>query len=158
MLVDVVSKNGNLLLNVVQRADGTIDPEAEEMLKEMAAWMAIHGEAIHGTRPWLVYGEGGTHAEGGHFKEDFEYTSADIRFTTKGDTLYAIAMALPADGKLRIKSLAASAGPITALSVLGSSEPATWRQTTDALEVTLPANLPSPHTVALKIHGPATHP
>ncbi len=158
MLVDVVSKNGNLLLNVVQRADGSIDPEAGQMLNEMAAWMSIHGEAIHGTRPWFVYGEGGTHAEGGHFKEDFDYTSADIRFTTKGDTLYAIVMALPADGKLRIKSLAAVAGSIIALSALGCAETPAWGQTADALEVTLPASLPSPHTVALKIHGLALKP
>ena len=153
MLVDVVSKNGNLLLNVVQRADGSIDPEAERMLDEMAAWMSVHSEAIHGTRPWLVYGEGGTHAEGGHFKEDFDYTSADIRFTTKGNTLYAIALGHPADGVLRIHSLSAGAGLITAVSVLGTAEKPAWSQTADALEVTLPASIPAPHTVALKIIG-----
>lgn len=158
MLVDVVSKNGNLLLNVVQRADGTIDPQAGEMLKEMAAWMAIHGEAIHGTRPWFVYGEGDTHAEGGHFKEDFTYTSADIRFTTKGDTLHAIAMAVPSDGILKVKSLAASAGPITDISILGYEGKVEWSQTNDALEVRLPESSVSPHTVALKIHGTALKP
>jgi alpha-L-fucosidase len=153
MLVDVVSKNGNLLLNVVQRPDGTIDPEAEEMLKEMAGWIAIHGEAIHGTRPWLIYGEGGTHAEGGHFKEDFIYTSADIRFTTRGDTLYAIAMAVPSDGILKVRSLAAPAGKIGSVAILGHAANAAWNQTSDALEVCLPANPVSPHTVALRIHG-----
>ena len=58
MLVDIVSKNGNLLLNVVQRPDGSVDPEVEQQLAELADWMAIHSEAIHGTRPWQVFGEG----------------------------------------------------------------------------------------------------
>ena len=63
MLVDNVSKNGNLLLNVVQRPDGSLDPEVEEMLAQLADWNAIHGEAIYGTRPWLVYGEGAREGE-----------------------------------------------------------------------------------------------
>ena len=86
MLVDIVSKNGNLLINVVQRPDGSLDPEAEQMLAEMANWIAINGEAIYDTRPWLVHGEGPVRAKGGHFKEDFAYTAKDIRFTSKGDT------------------------------------------------------------------------
>ncbi len=88
MLVDIVSKNGNLLLNVVQRPDGSLDPEVETALEELADWIAVHGEAIYDTRPWLVYGEGGIRYKGGHFEEDFNYTAQDIRFTTKGpDTL-----------------------------------------------------------------------
>ena len=75
MLVDIVSKNGNLLLNVVQRPDGSLDPEVEQMLKEMAAWNAINGEAIFGTRPWRIYGEGAVKAAGGNFKEDFAYSA-----------------------------------------------------------------------------------
>jgi len=100
MLVDIVSKNGNLLLNVVQRPDGSLDPEAEQMLKEMADWIAIHGEAIYSTRPWQVYGEGPVRTKGGHFKEDFKYTAKDIRFTTKGKTLYAVALGWPEDGEV----------------------------------------------------------
>ena len=83
MLVDIVSKNGNLLLNVVQRPDGSLDPEVEQMLAELAAWNAVNGEAIYGTRPWLVYGEGAVQAKGGHFNEDYTYIGQDIRFTTK---------------------------------------------------------------------------
>ena len=98
MLVDIVSKNGNLLINVVQRPDGSLDAEAEQMLAELADWIAINGEAIYGTRPWLVYGEGPVRAKGGHFKEDFAYTAKDIRFTTKGEnTLYAFALGWPAE-------------------------------------------------------------
>ena len=102
MLVDIVSKNGNLLLNVVQRPDGSLDPEVEQILAQMADWIAINGEAIYGTRPWLIYGEGPVRAKGGHFKEDFAYTAKDIRFTTKGDgTLYAFALGWPEEGRSR---------------------------------------------------------
>ena len=72
MLVDIVSKNGNLLLNVVQRPDGSLDPEVEQMLEELAAWNTIHGEAIYGTRPWLVYGEGAVRAKGGAFQRGLQ--------------------------------------------------------------------------------------
>ncbi len=68
MLVDIVSKNGNLLLNIVQRPDGSIDPEVEQDLEQMADWIAIHGEAIYGTRPWQVYGEGGGQDKGRPFQ------------------------------------------------------------------------------------------
>jgi len=77
MLVDIVSKNGNLLLNVVQRPDGSLDPEVEQTLAELAGWIQINGEAIYGTRPWRVYGEGAVKAKGGHFKEDFAYSSGE---------------------------------------------------------------------------------
>jgi len=95
-LCDIVSKNGNLLLNVVQRPDGAIDPEVEQLLRQIGAWTAVNGEAIYGTRLWLTYGEGPIRGKGGHFKEDFAFTAKDIRFTTKGDrTLYAIALGCP---------------------------------------------------------------
>ena len=158
MLVDVVSKNGNLLLNVVQRPDGTIDPEAEQMLKDMAAWMEVLGEAIHGTRPWLIYGEGGRHAAGGSYKEDIQYTAEDIRFTTKGDVLYAIALGWPEGGKLSVRSLAIPAGKIDSVELLGSDAKLTWQQTADGLEVKLPAKKVSPYTTALKIRGAGLQP
>ena len=110
MLVDIVSKNGNLLLNVVLRPDGSLDPEVETMLHQLADWTAVNGEAIYGTRPWLVYGEGAVQAKGGAFKENFNYSAKDIRFTTKGKTLYAIALGWPEDGKMVIKSLANTGG------------------------------------------------
>ncbi len=106
MLVDNVSKNGNLLLNVVQRPDGSLDPEVETMLGQLADWNAVHGEAIFGTRPWFVYGESSVKVKGGAFKEDFKYNAREIRFTTKGTTLYAIALGWPDDGQLLVRSLA----------------------------------------------------
>ncbi|MGD0093593.1 MAG: alpha-L-fucosidase [Planctomycetota bacterium] len=156
-LVDVVSKNGNLLLNVVQRPDGSLDPEVEVMLEQLAAWNTVTGEAIYGTRPWLVFGEGAVKFKGGHFTEDFAYSSKDIRFTTKGRTLYAVALGWPADNQLAIRSLAKPAGQnvnnITAVNLLGPNTKLEWKQTADALLVTLPAEKPSEYTCALKITG-----
>jgi alpha-L-fucosidase len=154
MLVDIVSKNGNLLLNVVQRPDGSLDAEVEQMLKELADWTAINGEAIYGTRPWLVYGEGAVRTKGGHFHEDFKYSSKDIRFTTKGNALYAIALGWPDDGKLVVKSLpSTSQGRISDVRLLGSKSRLTWSQSSQGLEVTLPPGKLSPYTCALRIHG-----
>jgi alpha-L-fucosidase len=153
MLVDIVSKNGNLLLNVVQRPDGSLDPEVEQALEEMAKWIAVHGEAIYDTRPWQVYGEGVVRTKGGHFKEDFAYTARDIRFTTKGATLYAIALGWPADGKLLVRSLAAPAGKISDVSLLGHSGKLDWQQAADGLVVTVPSQKVSEYTCALRITG-----
>ncbi|HWW00545.1 MAG TPA: alpha-L-fucosidase [Candidatus Acidoferrum sp.] len=157
MLVDIVSKNGNLLLNVVQRPDGSLDPEVEQMLREMADWIAINGEAIYGTRPWLVYGEGPVRTKGGHFKEDFKYTASDIRFTTKGKTLYAIALGWPEEGRLTIKSLARPAGgpgsKVTKVNLLGYKGKLDWTQTATGLVVSLPAQKVSEYTCALRING-----
>ncbi|MBE3069014.1 MAG: alpha-L-fucosidase [Planctomycetes bacterium] len=155
MLVDIVSKNGNLLINVVQRPDGSLDPEAGKVLEEMAAWIAVNGEGIYETRPWLIHGEGLVRAKGGNFKEDFAYTAKDIRFTTRGDkTLYAFAMGWPADGKLVIRSLAKFpevTGKITAVSLLGHAGQVKWTHTADGLAVDLPAAKPCDYAVALKI-------
>jgi alpha-L-fucosidase len=156
-LVDNVSKNGNLLLNVVQRPDGTIDPEVEQMLEQMAAWTAVHGEAIYGSRPWLVYGEGAVKARGGSFKEDYTYSARDIRFTTKGLALYALALGWPDDNRIVIRSLAKPAGQqindIRAVRLLGYSGALTWTQTPEALVVTLPSHKVSDLTVGIKITG-----
>ncbi len=153
MLCDIVSKNGNLLLNIVQRPDGSLDPEVEQQLEDLAKWIEVHGEAIYGTRPWLVYGEGTVKTKGGHFKEDFKYSSKDIRFTTKGNVLYAIALGWPADGKLLVRSLAEPAGKVTSVQLLGSDAKLQWTQTADGLVVTLPAEKVSEFTAALKITG-----
>lgn len=162
MLIDIVSKNGNLLLNVVQRPDGTLDPEVEKQLGELADWSAIHGEAIFGTRPWKHFGEGPVRAGGGAFKEDFAYSAKDIRFTTKGPVLYAIALGWPQDGKLLVHSLARSAEgaspAIRSVSLLGSTEPLAWKQSPEGLEVTLPSKAVSPHSAALKIEGDHLNP
>ncbi len=157
MLADIVSKNGNLLLNVVLRPDGSLDPEVETMLHQMADWTAVNGEAIYGTRPWLVFGEGPTRAKGGAFKENFQYTAQDIRFTTKGKTLYAIALGWPDSGKVVIKSLARpddlGVNKIKRVELLGFKGKLPFEQTAKGLVVTLPAVKLSDLTCSLKITG-----
>ncbi|HEY3283140.1 MAG TPA: alpha-L-fucosidase [Armatimonadota bacterium] len=157
MLVDIVSKNGNLLLNVVQRPDGTLDPEAHQVLEGMAAWIATNGEAIYGTRPWGLYGEGPSRAKGGHFNEDYAYGPRDVRFTTKGDTLYATALGWPEDGTLRIRTLARNApgiaGEVDRVELLGSPGRLRFTRTPEALEVSLPDARPGEHAFVLRIRG-----
>lgn len=114
ILVDIVSKNGNLLLNVPVRADGTIDEKELKIVEDITAWMDVNSECIYGTRPWFVYGEGPKVEKANPLKsQGFNegngdaYTSEDIRFTKKGDTLYAIIMECPKDGnQVLMKSLA----------------------------------------------------
>ena len=157
MLVDIVSKNGNLLLNVVLRPDGSLDPEVETMLHQLADWRSVNGEAIFGTRPWLVYGEGEVKAKGGAFKENFHYSAKDIRFTTKGPTLYAIALGWPEDSQITIRSLALTDDPaqnhIKRITLLGHRGKLKFTQTRDGLVVQLPSEKLSDLTCSLKING-----
>ena len=112
-LVDIVSKNGNLMLNVPVRADGTIDEKERKVVEGITVWMKANSESIYGTRPWKIFGEGPAQEktaklDGPGFNEGKgkPFTSEDIRFATKGDLLYATAMGWPEDGRLVIKSLA----------------------------------------------------
>lgn len=106
-LVDVVSKNGALLLNVGPKADGTIPEEDKQILLDVGNWLAVNGEAIYDTTYWKVYGEGPTEVPEGHFTDMQRkvFTSEDIRFTSKADIIYAIVMKWPNDGVVKIKSL-----------------------------------------------------
>jgi alpha-L-fucosidase len=157
-LVDVVSKNGNLLLNIPVRGDGTIDDDERKVLDGLAAWMPANGEAIFGTRPFSVFGEGAPDVKGsGNFNERNvrAYTSEDIRFTTKGDALYAIALAWPENGKLLIRTLAAGnpsrPKEIARVELLGEREPLAFTRTDQGLAVSLPERKPNESAYALKI-------
>ena len=158
MLVDIVSKNGNLMLNIPVRGDGTIDEDEEKFLEGMAAWMKVNGEAIFATRPWKLSGEGPVKAGGGAFNENARpFTARDFRFTTKGNVLYATALGWPEDGQMTVRTLAANApglvGKVRKVSLLGNAQKLTWTQTADGLVVTLPAHKPCDHAYALKIEG-----
>ncbi|HEY3379366.1 MAG TPA: alpha-L-fucosidase, partial [Armatimonadota bacterium] len=140
MLVDIVSKNGNLVLNIPQRPDGTLDEECTQLLRRMAVWMKDHGEGIFGTRPWTISGEGATSAGGGAFKETAaEWTAEDFRFTQKGDTLYAYQMRWSEHGQAVIHALGKDQSrPVAAVRLLGAG-PLPYTQEADGLHITLPA-------------------
>jgi alpha-L-fucosidase len=161
MLADIVSKNGNLLINVVQYPEGDLPPESRQFLDEMAAWIAINGDAIYGTRPWKVFGEGPTTAAAGHFKEDTAYTPEDIRFTAKEGAVFAIVLGIPT-GQVRIHSLGSDSKlaeqTVADVQLLGSNEKTGWTQTKDALVVNVPQQLPTSHAVAFRITFSDTRP
>jgi len=162
MLADIVSKNGNLLLNIPVRGDGTIDEKEVKVVEKIGEWMAVNSEGIYDTRPWKVFGEGPTaenanpiNAQG--FNEGkTSYSSKDIRFTTKNGVLYAIVMGWPEDGKVVIKSLSTSHLPnqknIKRVELLGSGN-VKFVSGADGLTVTLPAKKSSDIAFILKIKG-----
>jgi len=157
-LVDIVSKNGALLLNVGPRPDGTIPDEEQAILRRIGQWLTVNGEAIYGSRPWHTFGEGPTSIEEGAFTDTkrLPFTGQDIRFTTKGDTLYAVALAWPGQ-TLIVKSLSstdAGAFPIRAVSLLGDEKLLPFEQVADGLHVPLPPAAVGEYAFTFKItHG-----
>ncbi len=159
MLVDIVSKNGNLLLNVVQTPEGDLEPDVLEILEEIAEWIPVNGEGIYGTRPWKVFGEGPSmqKQEKGTFggvRDVRPYEQGDIRFTAKGETLYAFCMVSPAED-IRIFSLGKnselSAKKVKSVTALGSDGKPSWKQEEDALVIVKPSEIPSWEVVGFKI-------
>jgi len=152
-LADTVSKNGVLLLNVGPKADGTIAVEERQLLKDIGGWLARNGEAIYGSRPWTISGEGPADITVGSFVDSSspEYTSADVRFTTRtdvtGDYVYATLLAHPEDGVARIRSFGSGSGlltrPIREVRVLGSGDEVAWQRSAESLDVTLPPLSPT---------------
>ena len=150
-LVDIVSKNGNLLLNIGPRSDGTITEGQQEVLLQIGGWLSVNGEAIYGTRPWKVAGEGSQQGTAGAFTDNEEtaYTAQDIRFTAKGDVLYAISLAW-ADKDVVIQSVGNDL-KVASVELLGSDKTLKWRQTNAGLQVNFPAEKPTEYAHAVKI-------
>lgn len=150
-LIDIVSKNGNMLLNIGPRPDGTITEGQQEVLLAIGQWLKVNGEAIYGTRPWILAVEGDKAGTSGAFSdnEETEYTVQDIRFTKTDDAVYAICLDWSDEGVL-IKSIGEEY-PVSGVSMLGSAEELKWKQSAEGLSVAFPAEKPSEFAHALKI-------
>lgn len=155
-LVDIVSKNGCLLLNIAPRPDGTIPEEQQHILMEIGRWLEVNGEAIYGTRPWKVYGEGPTKAIGGEFKDTAgePFTGRDIRFTIKDDVLYAIVLDWPGE-EMIIRSLSTNlrlySGQIDSVRLLGSDDRIEWSHDEIGLRMKMPSRKPCDYAFTLRI-------
>ena len=153
-LIDIVSKNGNMLLNIPIKADGTLDQEATDLLKKVGKWFEVNGEAIYGTRPWYMYGEG--HNEIGHKDLESPMTSKDIRYTTKGDVLYAFVLDWPNAKKkpVTLQNLVKMNTRITEVAtveMLGHDGELIWENHGDGLQITFPKEKPCDYAYAFKI-------
>ena len=163
ILTDVVSKNGNLLLSVPVRGEGTIDSDELAIVEEIGKWMSVNKEAIYGTRPWKIFGEGPAienavplTAQGFNEGKGKPLQSSDFRFTSKGEVLYAFPMEWPENGELTIESLASGSslypGKISSVELLGHGKIADFERTAKGLVITLPLSKPElTYAVALKI-------
>jgi alpha-L-fucosidase len=159
LLADIVSKNGNLLLNFPLPNSGELDYEERVVLDEITAWMAVNSEGIYATRPWKIYGEGPstkTKIETGNFNEDKQkdLTAEDVRFTTKGSTLYAFVMGCPEKAAV-INALGLASpqnpGKIQRVELLGGKGDLKWKQDEAGLRVEMPAEKISDVAITLKV-------
>jgi alpha-L-fucosidase len=153
-LVDIVSKNGNLLLNVGPRSDGTIPDQVQKILRDVGGWLRVDGEAIYGTRAWKQFGEGPTKVVEGafHDTDTQSYTAEDFRFTSKDNTLYAIELAWPAGSETIIHALKLDpAARVASVSLLGSPGKLHFTQRADGLHIDLPPQPAEKYAYAFRI-------
>ena len=151
-LIDVVSKNGAVLLNITPTAQGEIPQAVRERLLAMGQWLRTNGEAIYGSRPWHIYGEGPAQVIEGHLSEsqNQDNTEKDIRFTTNGGYLYASVLAWPSE-KVVIKALGSCAEQVQSIELLGSDEQINWQQQTDYLAIEAPKHKVGDYAFVFKI-------
>ncbi len=158
-LVDIVSKNGCLLLNLAPAPDGTIPKPQQDRLREMGAWLRIHGEAIYGTRPWMVFGEGPTITEQGHLADlKFKgFDARDIRFTCSKDRkrLYVILLGWPHAGRVEIGSMGKRSGNVVAARWLSNGESLDFYLDDERLVLNLPAKPIGSHAHVVVLEGKA---
>ena len=159
-LIDVVSKNGNLLLNVCPKAEGTLPDEDRKILSEIGSWLRTNGEAVYNSHVWRRFGEGPTVDQEGKFSEGNQsgYTSSDFRFTAAGGCLYATCLNYPEDGRICIRSLASGSdansasfqGIIRKVEILGFDEPVSYTLSEEGLSFTT-TTVHSEYPVVIKI-------
>jgi alpha-L-fucosidase len=151
-LVDVVSKNGNLLLNIGPRADGSISPAEQDTLLKIGGWLKLNGEAIYASKTWRVFGEGPTNVIEGGFQESKAkpFTADDFRFTTGNGKLYAIELGWPDKGEVVIHSIKPE-DHVRSVSFVSNGKPVPWHQTGDGLHLTLPARPVGEYAYAYRI-------
>ena len=154
-LIDIVSKNGMLLLNVGPRADGTITEEEPRVLLELGAWLEINGEGIYDTVPWKTFGEGSVNAESGFFMDGEEkpFTAEDFRFTYRDGNIYAFWMR-PEGRTVRIRSMAAGGRydfGIESVRMLGEAAALPFERDAEGLRLGLPAEVSPQRPVCFKI-------
>jgi alpha-L-fucosidase len=157
MLVDIVSKNGNLLLNVVQTPEGDLEPDMLKILDEIGVWTSANGEGIYGTRPWNTFGEVSAESKAfkpARFDENYKFNSKDIRFTTKDGILYAFCLGTPAEDIL-IRSLGKNSKleerQVASVKMLGSDIKIRWFQTADGMIIRKPSKFPAWQVPGFKI-------
>ncbi len=159
MLVDIVSRNGNLMLNFPLPNSGALDDQELKILDEITRWMAVNSEGIYATRPWKVFGEGPVASAppaAGRFNENArrDLTAEEVRFTTKGHTLYVFVMGWP-EKQAVIKSLATTGNlappKVKNVELLGFKGKVKWTQDQNGLTVQLPEQKPCDHAIAVKI-------
>jgi alpha-L-fucosidase len=153
-LIDNVSKNGHLLLNIGPKPDGTFPDAAKTILSELGAWLKLNGEAIYGTTPWVTFGEGPHQINrGGAFneKEVPQFDAQDVRFTTRDHFLYAILLGVP-DGPVRIEALRRLYGPeIQSVRMLGIDQELSWSLNDQGMTIQPPPVQPDQPAVVIKI-------
>jgi alpha-L-fucosidase len=158
-LVDIVSKNGNLLLNIGPRTDGTIPGEVQQVLRDIGGWLHVNGEGIYETRPWKTFGEGPTKVVEGAFHDTDipSYTAEDFRFTEHGKNVYAIELEWPPGGEAVVRSLGleqieSGARPtVQSVTLLGYPEKLHFDQRADGLHIELPSKAPGKFAYVFRI-------
>ena len=158
-LVDTISKNGKFLLDITPTAEGVIPDAVRERLLAIGKWLEVNGEAIYGTRPWKIFGEGPTQLAGGAFTEEKtpDFTARDIRFTSRPKTLYGIVLDWPSEARdllirsLNTKDAFLAKGEVASVSLLGGEQMLAWQHDTEGLKITLPPRQPGEHAATFKI-------
>jgi alpha-L-fucosidase len=164
MLVDIVAKNGNLMLNIPLPGSGAPDDDELAFIADFGRWMNANGRAIYASRPWSVYGEGPStraqeplRAQGFNEGRNKPYTAEDVRFVQKGGKVYAFLLAWPENGKATIKSLAEGSGRapgrVERVELVGASAPLAFTRDAQGLAVTLPERRTGEYVYTLEISG-----